>query len=949
MEPTFGKAASLAPNADSATQNNPIDTGTAASGATNGYVYHPGEATDTAPADAQPADGTVSVTATPTAPADDLPPVPTGPAPSANGHNGGNKDDWRKLAAEIMDRLDVESEARSLGVRFSTDHAAPSGYLACYSIDRQERKPSAGIKVEGPAKGTYTDLGPGGPGKRSCSFFDLAARLDPGRFADWKAARDYYAKQTGVALPGRRDKADRKGASGGKGGSLDDQVRWHDWSDVAAAMWAEGKAGVTLPALKLARARMCYWPGYRKPENAIDCIALPGFLPGQWDTPVAWTMYRRDNAEFPATKSLPGRKIHTLAGSRDGLILGCTREQFDDAHTVVKVEGPSDLLAISPLLPSGYVAVTNVCGARSFAPALAAGFKGKHVIIAHDADMAGEQGVAVVARAAQPAALSINNVKLPYPVEDKHGKDLRDFLTEGHTVEELLRLADEAAPVEVQPAAPADLLEADDDPHRLARVVQHGFQHEDGPTLRYWNGDFLAWRDGKYAPLKDAEVGSIITRTARAEFERVYREALEEFRESNDPSAKPPGPVRQVTTSLTGNILQALKDIALLPGSVAQPAWVGGEGPFPADEVLACKNGLVHLPSFARGAGCFIPATPLFFNAAVLPYEFVATAPPPTTWQKFLRDTWGDDRQSIEALQDWFGYNLTSDTGQQKIALLVGPPRCGKGTIARVLRALVGMDNTTSPTMAQLTTNFGLSPLIGKTVATISDARLSKRADAAVIIERLLSISGEDDQNVDRKGRELWNGRLGVRFTVLTNELPRMEDESGAFAGRLVILRFLKSFLGKEDKELTNKLLAELPGILLWSIEGWRRLRERGRFVQPEAAQDLVDAMKAMSSPVAEFVADQCDLGEHYSEVKHDLYQRWCVWCAEKGRKDVGTDGVFCKNLLAACPELQSVRPRTRAQEGQSPTESAASQGAVRPTKFMGIRLKVRVAEFVFD
>jgi hypothetical protein len=93
------------------------------------------------------------------------------------------------------------------------------------------------------------------------------------------------------------------------------------------------------------------------------------------------------------------------------------------------------------------------------------------------------------------------------------------------------------------------------------------------------------------------------------------------------------------------------------------------------------------------------------------------------------------------------GYLLVPDTSQQKILMLIGPPRSGRGTIGRVIRSLVGLDNVTAPTLSGMATNFGLAPLIGKTVAVIHDARLSGRADAQVIVERLLSISGEDAQH----------------------------------------------------------------------------------------------------------------------------------------------------------------------------------------------------------
>ncbi|MCZ6737546.1 MAG: hypothetical protein O7B77_06175, partial [Actinobacteria bacterium] len=51
-----------------------------------------------------------------------------------------------------------------------------------------------------------------------------------------------------------------------------------------------------------------------------------------------------------------------------------------------------------------------------------------------------------------------------------------------------------------------------------------------------------------------------------------------------------------------------------------------------------------------------------------------------------------------------FGYALTQDTRQQKLFLIVGPKRSGKGTIARVLTAMVGADNVCNPTLASLST-----------------------------------------------------------------------------------------------------------------------------------------------------------------------------------------------------------------------------------------------------
>ena len=120
--------------------------------------------------------------------------------------------------------------------------------------------------------------------------------------------------------------------------------------------------------------------------------------------------------------------------------------------------------------------------------------------------------------------------------------------------------------------------------------------------------------------------------------------------------------------------------------------------------------------------------------------------------------------------------------------MIVGPTRGGKGTIARILGKLVGPANVAGPTLSSLSHDFGLAPLLGKSLAVISDARLDAQRDASVVVERLLAISGEDTITVNRKYRDQWTGKLPTRFLVISNELPRLGDASGTIANRFVVL-----------------------------------------------------------------------------------------------------------------------------------------------------------------
>lgn len=353
------------------------------------------------------------------------------------------------------------------------------------------------------------------------------------------------------------------------------------------------------------------------------------------------------------------------------------------------------------------------------------------------------------------------------------------------------------------------------------------------------------------------------------------------------------------------NVAGSFRAVCNLPGYIEAPTWLDDRDTRPDPlELLPVKNGLLHLPS-----GRLTKPTPAFFCLNASGVAFNPEAPEPVEWLKFLRMIWPDDTQAIDALQDVFGYLLSPDTSQQKIPLIIGPKRSGKGTIARVLTALLGQDSVTAPTLASLATNFGLAPLIGRTVAIIGDARLSGKADQSAIAERLLSISGEDSLTIDRKFEAAWTGRLGVRFIIMSNELPRLSDASGALASRFLVLTMSNSFYGKEDRGLGNRLLSELSGILNWARAGYLRLRERGYFVPPDSALEAVEELEALGSPISAFVKERCTVAPGLRCPVDDVFAAWKDWCASNGRKEPGTIQSFGRDLRAAVNGLAVTRP----------------------------------------
>ena len=476
-------------------------------------------------------------------------------------------------------------------------------------------------------------------------------------------------------------------------------------------------------------------------------------------------------------------------------------------------------------------------------------------------------------------------VRLPSgPGGEKVGLD--DYLV-AHGFDTFWQLVDGA--VEPEAVEPEQLRRParDLDPATEARRLLDTMAVDGLPRLRFWRGSFWLWRRGAYREVSTSEVrGRIVEAVNRIAF--------------------------GVSTATVGNILQQVQAQSMLLGDREPPRWLDGGKTWPADEVLAARNGLFHLPSIVDGKTPWkTEPTPRFFATAALDYDVDLSGPRPDEWFRFLESAWGDDPGAVGLLQQWLGYLLTNNTQQHKILFLIGPKRSGKGTIARVTRALIGAKNVCGPTLAALAGQFGLWSLVGKSLAIVSDARLSGRSDKAMVVERLLSVSGEDAIDIDRKCIEpLRSVKLSTRFMLLSNETPRLTDASGALASRMMFLRMNRSWYGKEDHGLTDRLLTELPSILQWAMAGWKQLRDQGRFDIPESGRKLAENMEELGSPVTAFVRDECVAGEEHEVSRADLHEAFTNWAKENGKTAVTDQAGFGRDLRAAVPGIDDVQHR---------------------------------------
>ena len=125
------------------------------------------------------------------------------------------------------------------------------------------------------------------------------------------------------------------------------------------------------------------------------------------------------------------------------------------------------------------MAVTNTSGAKARGKLVRPWAKGKRIIIAGDADSPGVDGQRRSAAAYHQAGEEVRFAQLPYQVEQDHGKDLRDWLLDGHAIAELPTVgvdAEEAAEWAVKPAKRPDadriIIVGTDEPRVIDEAIE---------------------------------------------------------------------------------------------------------------------------------------------------------------------------------------------------------------------------------------------------------------------------------------------------------------------------------------------------------------------------------------------------------------------------------------------------------------------------------------------
>lgn len=229
---------------------------------------------------------------------------------------------------------------------------------------------------------------------------------------------------------------------------------------------------------------------------------------------------------------------------------------------------------------------------------------------------------------------------------------------------------------------------------------------------------------------------------------------------------------------------------------------------------LALKNGLLDLDTKE-----FTEASPSHALTWSIPFEFDPDADCPNI-KAWLKQALQGDESMVAYVRSVLAAILTGRHDLQTFFYFLGRAGTGKGTLFRLVGAMLGKENIHSTTLRDLETNrFETSSLVGKRLVVITDA-----ARYSGEVEILKQLTGGDTLRCEEKNRPSATFRYEGTVLIASNEDLVSSDKTSGLDRRRAVVKFNRSATA-EDKAAWEArggeeqvLHSEIPGLINWLV-----------------------------------------------------------------------------------------------------------------------------------
>jgi putative DNA primase/helicase len=282
----------------------------------------------------------------------------------------------------------------------------------------------------------------------------------------------------------------------------------------------------------------------------------------------------------------------------------------------------------------------------------------------------------------------------------------------------------------------------------------------------------------------------------------------------------------------------------------------------------------------------------VFFNKLPITYNPNATC---LTIEKHLKDTLKFE-EDINVMYEVIGFLLYKDYFLEKMIMLIGDGRNGKGKTIDLIRRFLGMDNCASiPLSALNTDNFRVSELFGRMANLAGDLSNTSLKDTGM----LKQTTGRDLIGANRKFLNDIKFVNYAKHIFACNELPKVYDMSKGFWSRWIVLEFPYEFISEreynsmeENKRTMKKILdpyhidkissdEELSGLLNKALEGLQRIRKNKTFSYSKGTDEIKKFWIRKSDSFVAFCFDNLEESNEKEMTKAELRKAYYKYCSE--------------------------------------------------------------------
>ena len=440
-----------------------------------------------------------------------------------------------------------------------------------------------------------------------------------------------------------------------------------------------------------------------------------------------------------------------------------------------------------------------------------------------------------------------------------------------------------------------------DDPLRMAQKHIARTAMPDGTaTFAHFLNETHRYTKEEWQQLGAGEEDAWVRETIQRE-----HDALANFITKQTGDAVKPDPVSSGQVRETMAAIQSLCKHRLSK-KTQPPFWLSPQDDWQAGDILVFKNGFFNLRHWLAGRECFVPKTPRLFYQYQAPFEYAAQPELPAVWLSFLdsldqKDDWRLQFQQMMGYLLWLGYDL------QKFFHFFGPPRAGKGIIVQVASDMGG--GACTITLDGFCDSFGLEKAVGQRLILVGETEKGPtKYPAAAVVGAIKAITGGGEVELNRKHIKNISLRLPGKIVMQGNSPFTLADNSGALMARCIPFRLTKSFVGKEDLTLGEKLRREYPGIFAWCLEGLRDLHGAGRFTLCESTQSELEQSRDLATPLQTFIEDCCNVDTATAAHCTSLFRIFEQWLEDQDAPLTWNDKQFGNELRTAIPAIERRR-----------------------------------------